>query len=186
MFNLRSYLSFWPQTALSLRVLILMIMVYFMVGLPAYADPPKKPVKSVFAAYIDKRCKGPDCVDAETLVAAVKHTAIELSINPVSLLSIVEIESGYRVHASNHGKSVGLSQVQVKYHRTKFRSEDIYDVFDNVRVGALIYKECVGRHKGSRDKAFWCYNGHQTHGMETYVPRVNKSYQRLAGLKLFE
>lgn len=154
---------------------------------PVIAEEADKNPAVYLTDYIQKVCKK-DCVDGEVLLAAVNQAATELNLNQIALLALVETESGFRVHATNgnSGKSVGLTQVQVYWHKNKFHTKDHYDVFDNVRVGALIYKECVTRHKGSRDNALWCYNGHTKHGKQIYVPKVQKSYARLSKLPLLQ
>ena len=136
-------------------------------------------------SYIDKVCKK-DCIDASLLLLAVTEAANEFNVNPLTLLAIILTESGFRPKAVNRtsGKSVGLSQIQVYWHRDKFTTVNHFDVFDNVRVGAMIYRDCVKKWKGSKDKALWCYNGHQKTGMKKYVPKVMKTYYELNSLSI--
>ena len=135
--------------------------------------------------YISSACKT-SCVDASLLLISVEKASEELDVNPTTLLAIIEVESSFKHRALNktNGKSIGLSQIQVKWHRDKFTSTNYYDVFDNVRVGAVIYRDCIKRHKGSRERALWCYNGHQKNGLKAYVPKVLKAHSRLSSLKL--
>lgn len=135
--------------------------------------------------YISSACKT-SCVDPSLLLLSVNKASEELDVNPVTLLAIIEVESSFKHRALNktNGRSVGLSQIQVRWHRDKFTTTNYFDVFDNVHVGATIYRDCIRRHKGSRERALWCYNGHQKNGMKTYVPKVLKAHSRIASLKL--
>lgn len=136
---------------------------------------------STLSSYIQTKCKQ-NCVDTEVLQLAVKEAGNEFGINPLTLMAIAGVESGYRAKAINKksGKSVGLMQIQVFWHKSKFQSKNYFDIFDNVRVGAMIYKECVDKYKGSREKALWCYNGHTGHGAKIYVPKVLAEMKQLS------
>ena len=135
--------------------------------------------------YISKTCKH-QCVESAVLIMAVKEAAQRTGSDPNMLLAIIKSESGFQDKAPNrsNGRSVGLSQIQVKWHREKFRSRNYYDVFDNVYVGALIYDVCADKWKGSKEKALWCYNGYQKMGMKKYVPKVLANYREVVQLKV--
>lgn len=128
--------------------------------------------------YIEATCKR-NCVDSTLLMMAIQEAAIETDTNPLVLLAIIKEESGFNVRATNtkNGRSVGLTQIQVFWHKEKFKG-DQYDVFANVRAGALVYKDCVKKHRGNREKSLWCYNGHQKNGYH-YVSKVMKTYNKL-------
>lgn len=167
------------------RLIACVVATLYLATQPAYAEAGDKPAVNALGSYIEARCRSSDCIKPEVLLDAVKRVSDELGVNPITLLAIVEIESGFRVHVSNRG-NIGLSQVLVKYHRSKFLTGDFYDVSDNLRVGALVYKGCVSRSKGSRENALWCYNGHQTTGKQTYVPKVMSARNRISQLHLFQ
>ena len=131
--------------------------------------------------YIKSKCIK-NCIDHELLRLAAFEAGKEFNVNPLTLIAIAGVESGYRTKAINKvsGKSVGLMQIQVFWHKEKFKSKNHFDVFDNVRVGAMVYSDCVKKWKGSREKALWCYNGHTRSGMKTYVPKVLAEIKRLS------
>lgn len=147
-------------------------MVYSPLTVAQEADP--------FADYIAKHCKN-DCVDPNILRMALLESKAETGAPPLIMTAIIHAESGFRQHALNtvNGRSVGLTQVQVKYHKSRFISRNHNDVFDNVRVGSEIYKECEAKHRGSTQKALWCFNGHTKQGLAKYVPKVMKYYHAL-------
>lgn len=174
-----------PLSNLLTVTVFLTLTFFLMVIQPVHALTATKPNISELNSYIASVCKS-DCVDGNLLLMAVNQAATEFSVNPITLLAIIKSESSFKHRAVNKssGKSVGLSQVQVYWHKKKFTTKNYFDVFDNVRVGAIIYKDCIDRWNGSREKALWCYNGHQKAGMHTYVPKVMKSYRELSSLNL--
>lgn len=131
--------------------------------------------------YIKSKCTK-NCIDPDLLRLAAFEAGKEFGVNPLTLIAIAGVESSYKAKAINKvsGKSVGLMQVQVFWHKDKFQSKNHFDVFDNVRVGAIVYSDCTKRWKGSREKALWCYNGHTRSGMKTYVPKVQAEIKRLS------
>lgn len=154
-------------------------------GLTPVSAKETSPRFTTLEQYIDHSCpKG--CVDDDLLMMAVEQAAEETKIDPNVLLAIIRVESSFQTKAINRvsGRSVGLTQVQVRWHKRRFSSADYYDVMDNVHVGAEIYKTCATRWKGSREKALWCYNGHQKKGMKLYVTKVMKAYHEIRHLNL--
>lgn len=135
--------------------------------------------------YIQKHCKS-GCIDGDVLLFGVSSVAKEVGVNPVTLLAIMKVESNFKPRATNtkSGRSLGLMQIQVYWHKAKFKTNDYYAYMDNIRVGALVYKDCVKKYKGSREKALWCYNGHQEAGMKTYVKKVITAFNEISQLDL--
>lgn len=135
--------------------------------------------------YIKTRCTT-HCVDPDLLLFSVTEAGRQYDLNPRVLLAIIDTESGFRTNATNSrkGKSVGLMQIQVFWHRDKFHSKNPYDVLANVSVGAQIYRDCVDKWKRSREKALWCYNGHQRNKGKPYNEKINRSYSQIIQLEL--
>lgn len=146
---------------------------------PLYVEAKAAP--STLSTYIQTKCKT-GCADAQLLQLAAHEVGKEFGINPLTLLAIASVESSFKPKAINKtsGRSVGLMQIQVFWHKSKFQTKNYFDVFDNLRVGAIVYKECVTKWRGSREKALWCYNGHTRVGMKTYVPKVLKEMNRIS------
>lgn len=132
------------------------------------------------AMYIDTYCKK-DCVDSGLLRTAVSEATVNTKVDPVLLLAVIQVESGFHHKALNtvNGKSVGLTQVQVYWHRDKFKSGNYFDVFENVKAGSDILNACQAKHRGDVNKALWCYNGHQPNGVAKYSKKVLAAYTRL-------
>lgn len=132
------------------------------------------------AEHIDKVCDK-QCVEPDLLRMALRHGADETRIDPRLFLAVVQVESGFRQHVVNRksGRSVGLSQIQVRWHKDKFSTTRYSDVFENVRVGMQILRDCQEKYSGNMRKALWCYNGHQAGGLRRYADKVVKLYHAL-------
>lgn len=134
-----------------------------------------------FENYLNKHCiKG--CVDSSDILKSGMEVANELDLDFKMLLAIAKVESGYRLNAKN-GKSVGLMQTHLRWHRNKFRTKNYFELKDNLRVGAMVFKECLTRSKGSLSKALRCYNGG---GDKNYTNKVMKAYSQITRLDTFK
>ena len=131
--------------------------------------------------HIETHCRT-GCVDSALLRVAIQEATERTKVDPLLMAAVIHVESKFQQRALNtiNGRSVGLTQVQVRWHKSRFHTKDYFDVFENVYAGSEILKECLERHHGSAKKALWCYNGHSRHGMREYVPKVLAVY---AGLK---
>ena len=132
--------------------------------------------------YIDSACKS-SCVNAGVLYKALVKVKKEQAVDPVKMLAIIRQESAFKVRASNKG-NVGLAQVLLKYHRSKFKSKDYFDVEDNISVGSSIYKTCAIKHKGNLRQSFRCYNGYHL-GDKLYYEKIAKHIKAIESFGLF-
>lgn len=132
------------------------------------------------AAHIDRLCDK-HCVDADLLRIALHQGAAETHVDPLWFLAVIQTESNFSTKAVNRrsGRSVGLSQIQVRWHRDKFLTKHYADVFENVRVGMTILGDCQEQYNGNMRKALWCYNGHQPGGLKRYADKVVKLHHLL-------
>lgn len=157
-----------------LRRIIFILLLSFL-ALPAIT------YSNSFDNYLRTHCvRG--CVDSSNILRSSMEVANDLDLDFKMLLAISRVESGFRPKAKN-GSSRGLMQVHLKWHRDKFKSKDYYDVKDNIRVGAIVYRECLKRRKGNTRKALRCYNGG---GDKNYVQKVMKAYNQIVKLDTFK
>lgn len=129
--------------------------------------------------YIKYKCKA-GCIDSKIVLDAVKATAKTRDLDYKRLLAIITVESGFINHAVN-GKSVGLMQINLDYHEKKFRLNP-FNVWDNIRVGGIVYKACVRKHNGDVMKSLRCYNG-EGNKTFSYSDKVMVAYKEIIQLK---
>ena len=83
------------------------------------------------------------------------------SIAPELILAVIGQESNYRADmVGDGGDSVGLMQVQPKWHAErmeKFNVTDLTNPYENVLIGTDYLAECIG--KGGLEWGLMCYNG---------------------------
>lgn len=129
------------------------------------------------ADHIDQNC-AKHCVDADLLRIALHQGASETRVDPLWFLAVIQTESNFSTKAVNRhsGRSVGLSQIQVRWHREKFFTKHYADVFENVRVGMTILAACQEKHHGNLRQALRCYDGY---GPVSYAKKVAKIYHQL-------
>jgi len=154
----------------------LLLLAFLVTQTPSQAaEPPHDRL----ADHIATVCKA-GCVDSGLLKMALRSVRDEQRVDPLLLMAVIQKESSFKQRALNtqNGRSVGLTQIQVRWHRDKFDTHDYYDVFQNLRVGAEILQACQKKYRDTRS-ALWCYNGHQKRGQVLYADKVLKTYQLL-------
>lgn len=129
------------------------------------------------AEHIDQHC-AKHCVDADLLRIALQHASAETRVDPLWFVAVIQTESNFSTKAINRhaGRSIGLSQIQVRWHKEKFFTKRYTDVFENVRVGMTILADCQEKHRGNLRQALRCYNGY---GPASYARKVAEIYHQL-------
>jgi soluble lytic murein transglycosylase-like protein len=83
------------------------------------------------------------------LVKAAFDTGREVGLDPLLLLSVMAIESGFNPYAESGVGAQGLMQVMSKVHSDKFQyfggSHAALEPLANIKVGALVLKDCIAR-----------------------------------------
>lgn len=156
-----------------LAKVVLSLLVACLVAIPSKAVGESAPY--TFIQHFNKVCKA-NCIDANLLVFFTEAVAKDLGLDFKDLLAIMQVESGFIPKAYSRG-NVGLMQVNLYYHRKKFKSSP-YNVLDNIYVGATIYKTCLIKHKQSKPKALRCYNSEAVKDM-IYPNKVLKALKEL-------
>lgn len=115
------------------------------------------------------------CKDKKTDMSKVTREILKHrgKLDPNIVLAIAIVESNlYSRARDGRSQSVGFMQVNVKYHRSKFRSRDYYDMSDNIRVGSSILNDCAKKHRYDHKRTVYCYNGGT---VPNYLKKVNKN-----------
>ncbi|NML29354.1 transglycosylase SLT domain-containing protein [Paraburkholderia antibiotica] len=83
------------------------------------------------------------------LVRAAFDTGREVGLDPLLLLSVMAIESGFNPYAESGVGAQGLMQVMSKVHSDKFQyfggQGAALEPLTNIKVGALVLKDCIAR-----------------------------------------
>ncbi|MFM0011921.1 lytic transglycosylase domain-containing protein [Paraburkholderia sediminicola] len=83
------------------------------------------------------------------LVKAAFDTGHEVGLDPLLLLSVMAIESGFNPYAESGVGAQGLMQVMSKVHSDKFQyfggQSAALEPVANIKVGALVLKDCIAR-----------------------------------------
>jgi soluble lytic murein transglycosylase-like protein len=117
------------------------------------------------------------------LVDAAYTTGRELNLDPLLLLSVMAVESGFNPFAESTAGASGLMQLMSKVHADKladFGGPNIaLNPIVNLRVGALVLKDCI-RRGGSITDGLRLYVGAGMGDDSGYGARVLQEKDRLA------
>ncbi len=119
----------------------------------------------------------------DMLVGAAYTTAREIKLDPLLILSVMAIESGFNPFAESPVGAQGLMQVMSKVHHEKFRQlgglKAALNPVANIKVGSLILKDYVTR-GGSVEAGLKLYVGAAAFDTDFgYGSRVLAEYRRL-------
>jgi soluble lytic murein transglycosylase-like protein len=116
------------------------------------------------------------------LVKAAFDTGREVGLDPLLLLSVMAIESGFNPYAESGVGAQGLMQVMSKVHSDKFQyfggQSAALDPLANIKVGALVLKDCIAR-GGSLPGGLRLYVGSSTQDDGGYGAKVVAERGRL-------
>jgi soluble lytic murein transglycosylase-like protein len=117
------------------------------------------------------------------LVSATYRTAMEVKIDPLLVLAVMAIESGFNPFAESPVGAQGLMQVMSKVHHDKFQPlggiKAALNPVANIKVGATILKEYV-RRTGSVESGLKLYVGAGAFESDAgYGYKVLAEYKRL-------
>lgn len=120
---------------------------------------------------------------ANMLVGATYRTAKEVKIDPLLVLAVMAIESGFNPFAESPMGAQGLMQVMSKVHHDKFQPlggvKAALNPVANIKVGATILKEYVSR-GGSVESGLKMYVGAAAFENDAgYGYKVLAEYKRL-------
>lgn len=119
----------------------------------------------------------------DMLVAAAYTTSSEIKLDPLLILAVVAIESGFNPFAESAVGAQGLMQVMSKIHQEKFQSlggiKAALNPVANIKVGSSILKSYVAR-GGSVEAGLKMYVGAAAFDNDAgYGSKVLAEYRRL-------
>ena len=120
-------------------------------------------------------------------IAATVHEAFEAgrqnNVDPILILAVAAIESGFNPFAQSHAGAQGLMQVMTRVHSDKYAyfggDYAAFDPKSNVRVGVRILREYIER-TGSLQSGLKWYVGAANLGSDGgYAAKVIAEYKRM-------
>lgn len=118
----------------------------------------------------------------ERLVTGAYAAGQQFGVDPLLILAVMGVESGFNPIAESGMGAKGLMQVIPKYHPEKFRdhggASSVLDPMTNILVGAKILKEYV-RRTGSIEAGLQLYSGSLLDGTGQYARKVLAELSRL-------
>ncbi|EKS9914537.1 transglycosylase SLT domain-containing protein [Burkholderia multivorans] len=116
------------------------------------------------------------------LVKAAFETGRDVGLDPLLLLAVMAIESGFNPYAESGVGAQGLMQVMSKVHSDKFEyfggTDTALQPIANLQVGALVLKDCIAR-GGSLANGLRLYNGSTNPDDNGYGQKVMAERGRL-------
>lgn len=108
----------------------------------------------------------------------IEKTAKRYGLNPNIIKALIEEESGWLTSVEgDNGNSVGLMQIQERWHKERMKRlgvTDLYDPEENITVGCDILSELLNKYGNYKD-ALSVYNSGNIHDGKQYAERILKN-----------
>jgi soluble lytic murein transglycosylase-like protein len=131
--------------------------------------------------YVARRYRVSQDVAYE-LVGLAHRAGAELQVDPLLIIAVMAIESGFNPIAESVAGAKGLMQIIPKFHGDKLEEfggpEAIFDPATNIQVGSLILKDYI-RQTGNVGIALQMYAGALADTEDQYTNKVMGMKQRL-------
>lgn len=133
------------------------------------------------AAYLSRRYRVAQ--DATEQLVEAAHTAgRRTGVDPLLILAVIAVESGFNPIAESVMGAKGLMQVIPRYHQDKLDAlggeDSVFDPMTNIMVGARILKDAV-RRGGGLMPGLQLYNGAFSDDTQQYAQKVMAEKQRM-------
>lgn len=153
-------------------------LIFMMLSMSCFASVQQS--KSLYAQWVQEVATNPiSASTAKTIVDSVYENAKKHRIDPLLILSMMQVESGFRPGAKNKSGAVGLMQVIPYWHRDKIAGRSITNVRTNIEVGSTILQDCMERNKDHFAKTISCYSGGAS---SKYTKKIKSVYTRLKNM----
>jgi soluble lytic murein transglycosylase-like protein len=102
----------------------------------------------------------PDRIEREEFLRTVFYEATRAGLDPQLVLSIIQVESGFKKYAVSHAGARGYMQVMPFWVDTiGQREHNLFHLRVNLRYGCTILRHYLEKEKGDYFRALGRYNG---------------------------
>ncbi len=116
----------------------------------------------------------------EPVFATAQDVGRELHIDPLLIIAVIGVESGFNPFSQSGFGALGLMQVVPRFHQDKLPGEgaSFLDPVTNVQVGARVLKESI-RRSGGLEQGLQQFGGALGDASRRYAAKVLAERQRL-------
>ncbi|MER0204959.1 MAG: lytic transglycosylase domain-containing protein [Nitrosomonas sp.] len=102
----------------------------------------------------------PDLIEREEFLRTVYYEAIRAGLDPQLVLSIIQVESGFKKYAVSHAGARGYMQVMPFWTGViGHQDHNLFHLRVNLRYGCTILRHYLNKEKGNYFRALGRYNG---------------------------
>ena len=102
----------------------------------------------------------PDLIEREEFLRTVYYEAIRAGLDPQLVLSIIQVESGFKKYAVSHAGARGYMQVMPFWTGAiGHQDHNLFHLRVNLRYGCTILRHYLNKEKGDYFRALGRYNG---------------------------
>lgn len=128
--------------------------------------------------YVSRRYKV-STEAVQPIFATAQRVGRELHIDPLLIIAVIGVESGFNPFSQSVFGAQGLMQVVPRFHQDKLPEEASFlDPVTNVQVGARVLKESIRRH-GGLEEGLQQFGGALSDAGRRYATKVLAERQRL-------
>ncbi|MDP3281705.1 MAG: lytic transglycosylase domain-containing protein [Nitrosomonas sp.] len=118
----------------------------------------------------------PDPIEREEFLRTVFYEATRAGLDPQLVLSVIQVESGFKKYAISHAGARGYMQVMPFWiEAIGHRDHNLFHLRVNLRYGCTILRHYLNKEKGNYFRALGRYNG--SLGEVTYPQLVFNKWQ---------
>ena len=118
----------------------------------------------------------PDPIEREEFLRTVFYEATRAGLDPQLVLSVIQVESGFKKYAISHAGARGYMQVMPFWiEAIGHRDHNLFHLRVNLRYGCTILRHYLNKEKGDYFRALGRYNG--SFGEITYPQLVFNKWQ---------
>lgn len=118
----------------------------------------------------------PDPIEREEFLRTVFYEATRAGLDPQLVLSVIQVESGFKKYALSHAGARGYMQVMPFWTEAiGHRDHNLFHLRVNLRYGCTILRHYLNKEKGDYFRALGRYNG--SLGEITYPQLVFNKWQ---------